>query len=159
MNIFLVVFAFHSVLASNSTLNSEKNKLNWNWTQTINSKLKKKGKKKRTSTRDDRTWWNVSNIWLFLTISSWVTWRIFVQRVVTVGRCGSNQGARGFYHWLGRRWSAGTGSFFSCRCRHRSWRGPEWKAFGSGRGEPPPGGSSAEKTSHFTFQWHKNYNL
>lgn len=103
MNIFWVLLSFHSVLASNSTLNSEKNKPNWNWTQTINSKLsKQKEKEKKRSAEllqlchDDRSWWNVSNSWLLLTMSSWATWLLFVERVVKVSRCRRKWGKRGF---------------------------------------------------------------
>lgn len=73
-------------------------------TPTINSKLskKKKKKKKRRSAEllqlchDDRSWWNVSNSWLLLTMSSWATWLLFVERVVKVSRCRRKWGKRGF---------------------------------------------------------------
>lgn len=56
------------------------------------------------------------------------------------------------YRRRGRRWSAGTGFFSSSRCRRRSWRGPEWRVFGSGREGSRRGGSSVRKRSHAFIQ-------
>lgn len=71
-----------------------------------NYKFKVEQKKKKTKKRrsaellqlchDDRSWWNVSNSWLLLTMSSWATWLLFVERVVKVSRCRRKWGKRGF---------------------------------------------------------------
>lgn len=123
----------------------EKNKPNWKWTKTINSKL---SQKKRYSS-------------VMMTEPGETSAAVGYEQLGDVATLCTQtkmwKQTRGFYRWLGRRWSADTGSFFSCRCRRRSWHGPEWTAFGSGRGGPRPGGSSAAKTSHLTSQLHINY--